>query len=236
MIIIPAIDIKDGKCIRLIRGEISRKISYSLEPLELAMLFEMNGAEWIHIIDIDGALKSSFQNWRLIEEIIRNVKSKIQVGGGIRAISTIEKLLEIGVERVVLSSMVFTNKSLFEEITKKFLEKFIVSIDVNKDTVMLKGWKEEGFKIDKALAYLKNSGISELIFTDIQRDGTLKGVKVEKIKRLTKTGFEIYYAGGVRNEKEIEILKNIRGVKGVIVGRAFLEGKIGLDLLKREKC
>lgn len=232
MIIIPAIDIKDGKCIRLIRGKICREISYSYEPLQLAKLFEKNGAEWIHIVDIDGAIKGNVQNWKIIEEMVRNVKSKIQVGGGVRSISTIEKLLQIGVARVVLSSIVFKNRNLFKEIIKKFPERYIISVDVLNNTVMVKGWIKGGVEIGKALSYLKNSGISEFIFTDIERDGTLNGVKVEKVKELTNMNFKIIYAGGIRNEKEIEILKNIRGIKGVIVGRAFLEGKIGLEILK----
>lgn len=226
MLIIPAIDIKDGRCIRLLKGDFSKKILYSFEPLEIALEFERNGSEWIHIVDIDGALKGEFSNWEIVNKIRKNVKSKIQLGGGINSIPIIEKLINIGVERIILSSVVFKNKKLFEEILKNYREKIIVSLDVMKGKVRIRGWKEESECIESAISYLAELGIYEFIFTDIERDGTMEGVRVEKIEDIISKGFEIYFAGGVRDEKDIEILKLQKGLKGVIVGRAIYEGRI----------
>ncbi len=226
MLIIPAIDIKDGKCLRLLRGDLTKKILYSFDPLELALKFEKNGAEWIHIVDIDGALKGEFSSWKIIKEIKKNVKSKIQIGGGVNSILIVERLIKIGVERIVLSSVVFKKKKLLEELLKIFRKKIIVSLDVMQEKARIRGWKEESLDMESALSYLSKLGISELIFTDIERDGTMEGVRVEKIKEIISKGFEIYYAGGVRDERDIEILKSQKGLKGVIVGRAILEGKI----------
>ncbi len=226
MLIIPALDIKDGKCIRLVKGDLSKVILYPFDPLELASKFERSGAEWIHIVDIDGALRGEISNWEIIHEIAKNVKSKVQVGGGINSIFHVEKLIDIGVKRIVLSSLAFLNKDLFEQLLKEFSEKIIVSLDVRKKRVRIRGWKEEGFALESALSYLSSLGISEFIFTDIERDGTMKGIRMEKIKNITSRGFNIYFAGGVRDERDIEILREQKGVKGVIVGRAILEGKI----------
>ncbi len=171
MLIIPAIDIKNGKCIRLVKGDLSKVILYPFDPLELASKFERSGAEWIHIVDIDGALRGEISNWEIIHEITKNVKSKVQVGGGINSIFHVEKLINIGVKRIVLSSLVFLNKGLFEQLLKEFSEKIIVSLDVRKERVRIRGWKEEGFALESALLYLSSLGISEFIFTDIERDG-----------------------------------------------------------------
>lgn len=226
MLIIPAIDIKNGKCIRLIKGELSKEILYSFDPVQLALEFERNGAEWIHIVDIDGALRGEICNLEIIKEIGKNIKSKIQVGGGINSAFNVEKLLNIGVERVVLSTLPFLNKELFEKLLDEFSEKIILSIDVMKEKVRIRGWKEEGFELEYALSYLSYLGISEFIYTDIERDGTMEGVRLEKIKDITLRGFNIYFAGGVGSERDIEILREEKGLKGVIVGRAILEGKI----------
>lgn len=226
MLIIPAIDISNGRCIRFVKGDLSKMILYPFDPLELALKFERNGAEWIHIVDIDGALRGELSNWKIIHEIAKNVKSKVQVGGGINSALHVEKLIDIGVKRIVLSSLVFLNKELFEQLLKEFSEKIIISLDIKKGKVRMRGWKEEGFTLESALSYLSSLGISEFIFTDIERDGTMEGVRSGKIKYITSRGFDIYFAGGVRDEKDIEILREQEGIKGVIAGRAILEGKI----------
>jgi len=226
MLIIPAIDIKNGKCIRLVRGDFSKEILYSFDPIQLALEFERKGAEWIHIVDIEGALRGEICNWEVIKEIAKNVKSKIQVGGGINSAFNLEKLLNIGVERVVLSTLPFLNKELFEKLLNEFLGRIIVSLDVMSQKVRIRGWKEEVFELKYALSYLSSLGISEFIYTDIERDGTMEGVRLEKIRDITSRGFNIYFAGGVGSEQDIEILREEKGVKGVIVGRAILEGRI----------
>lgn len=226
MLIIPAIDISNGRCIRFVKGDLSKMILYPFDPLELALKFERNGAEWIHIVDIDGALRGELSNWKIIREITKSVKSKVQVGGGINSTLHVEKLIGVGVKRIVLSSLAFLNKELFEQLLKEFSEKIIVSLDIKKGRVRMRGWKGEGLPLKSALSYLSSLGISEFVFTDIERDGTMEGVRLEKIKHITSRGFDIYFAGGVRDERDIEILREQRGVKGVIVGRAILEGKL----------
>ncbi len=226
MLIIPAIDIKNGKCIRLMKGELSKQISYPLNPLDYALALEKKGAEWIHVVDIDGAIKRKFSNLETIGEILRMVKIKVQVGGGIQSAKNVKRLIDMGAKRVVVSTVPFLNSNLFMELVREFGNKIIVSLDVIGDRVRVKGWKEDAFELDRALSFLHSKGIHEIIYTDIERDGTLTGINVERIEKIVSMGFLLYVAGGVRDEKDIKLLREMKGINGVIVGRALLEGKI----------
>ncbi len=226
MLIIPAIDIKNGKCIRLMKGELSKQISYSSKPLDYALALEKKGAEWIHVVDIDGAIKGELSNWETIGEILRMVKIKVQVGGGIQSTKNVERLIDMGAKRVVVSTVPFLNSNLFMEWVREFGNKIIVSLDVVGDRVRVKGWKEDAFELDRALSFLQSMGIHEIIYTDIERDGTLTGINVERIEKIVSMGFLLYVAGGVRDEKDINLLREMKGINGVIVGRALLEGRI----------
>src|SRR3989339_1267332 len=234
MKIIPAIDLINGKCVRLKQGDYSEQKFYSNNPVEVAKKFEDEGADMIHIVDLDGAKNGSQENFKIIENIVKNVKIPVEVGGGIRDEETILKLLNIGVYRIILGTKALENIEFVKEMIGKFgLEKVIVGVDAKNGFVAIKGWQEIS-KI-KAIDLIKNLekvSVQTIIYTDIATDGMLKGPNFEEIFKIRSIfKGELVASGGVSCQEDFLKLKEI-GSDAVIIGRAVYEGKIGLKELK----
>ncbi|MFH1521310.1 MAG: 1-(5-phosphoribosyl)-5-[(5-phosphoribosylamino)methylideneamino] imidazole-4-carboxamide isomerase [Candidatus Micrarchaeota archaeon] len=220
MIIIPAIDLMDGKCVRLVQGEKANVIVYDKTPMEIAEEYESRGVRLIHVVDLDGAFTGQMKNIEIVLALAK--KFPIQVGGGIRSESLIKKLLAGGVKKVILSTLLFKNKTKAEELKKKYFGKLVGSFDFKGGKLSYAGWtKKSNLSFDEVVR-----GLAEIVVTDISRDGTLKGPNIELLKSL-KCSAKIIAAGGVLDVFDLIELKR-SGVYGAIVGRAFLEGRMKL--------
>lgn len=237
MVIYPAIDIKNGKCVRLLQGKFDRETVYYDNPVEAAMLWEKKGFKNIHIVDLDGSLEGKPKNYNLIKKIINSVDIPVQLGGGIRNQSYIDDLLEIGIERVIIGTIAIKNKKLLERLLKDYGDKIAVSIDVRNGFIAVEGWTDTS-NIDSIefASTLKNLGVKTLIYTDISRDGMMKGPNFDVYKKLVKNiDIDIIASGGVSNINDVKKLENI-GVSGCIIGRALYNRKVEYkDLLDVSK-
>jgi phosphoribosylformimino-5-aminoimidazole carboxamide ribotide isomerase len=233
MLIIPAIDLKDGCVVRFVQGRLNKKI-YSRDPVKTAKHWLRQGAKLIHIVDLDGASTGRPKNLNIVKEIAKTIDVPIQFGGGIRKIDTIKTLLNCGIKRVVLGTKATEDRSFLENAFKKFKNRIIVSLDAKGNQILIKGWKNSYLKTDllKFARALKEMGFKQMIYTDILKDGTLSGPNIKGIKGLLKeTGIELIVSGGICSLEDIYRLKLLekRGVVGVIVGKALYEGKFTLS-------
>jgi phosphoribosylformimino-5-aminoimidazole carboxamide ribotide isomerase len=233
MLIIPAIDIKDGCVVRLVQGRLSQKI-YSRSPLETARHWVKQGAKFIHIVDLDGAATGSLQNLRFLKQIKSGTDAKIEFGGGVRNIETIKRLLDLGIERVVLGTRAIEDRVFLRGSFKRFKDRVIVSLDARDSKIYTKGWQRNYSRLDLLdfARGLKKMGFKQIIYTDISKDGTLKGPNIKGIKHLLKgTGLSLIASGGICSLDDIYRLKLMEGegVIGVIVGKALYEGKFTLQ-------
>ncbi|MFA6216244.1 MAG: 1-(5-phosphoribosyl)-5-[(5-phosphoribosylamino)methylideneamino]imidazole-4-carboxamide isomerase [Candidatus Omnitrophota bacterium] len=235
MLLIPAIDIKDGKVVRLTQGRFDKTINvYADEPVVVAKKWAAQGASLIHIVDLDGAALGRPRNLDKVKQIIETIKTPVEFGGGVRTIDTIKELLEAGVSRVILGTKAVEDRNFLEDAFKRFKNKVIVSIDAKSGHILTKGWKEsfEGVEVLEFARQLKSLGFTELIYTDILKDGTLKGPNIEAISvLLKKVGIGVVASGGISNLADISRLKSLEkeGLTGVIVGKALYEGKFTLQ-------
>lgn len=233
MEIIPAIDIIGGACVRLYKGDYEKKIKYSDDPVEVAGKWVECGAKWIHLIDLDGARTGFPQNLGIAVRIKEKHNALIEYGGGIRSLETLKVVLAAGVDKIIIGTKAIENLESLKGFYIKSKGKIIISLDFGKENkVFKKGWLSGSdmdlFDLGKKI---KDTGINEVIITDISRDGTLEGVNVDVIKEfLMKTHLEIYVAGGVSGINDIKKLKVIEsyGIKGIIIGKALYEEKINL--------
>ena len=238
MIIIPAIDLKNGKCVRLKQGEMDRDTVYSEEPHKVAKEFEKLGVERLHIVDLNGAFSGKPENLVSIKNIIENCSMVTELGGGIRDIATIEKYLSLGLDYIILGTVIIENKELVKTACKNFPGRIIAGIDAKDGKVAVKGWKEitdiDAFSLAEEMA---DYGVREIIYTDISRDGMQTGVNFEAVVSMQKKiNIPVIASGGVNDFRDIEILKN-NGVYGVITGRAVYEGTLNLaEALETVKC
>ena len=233
MLIIPAIDIKDGCVVRLRQGKFTHKKTYSCDPLKTAGFWASQGARLIHIVDLDGAATGRPKNLALVKKIAGNTAASIQFGGGVRNIATIKTLLKSGVKRVVVGTRAVQDPSFLKKACKLFKNKVIVSIDARGQKVSIRGWRGSAGSMDilKFTRILKEAGMREFIYTDILKDGTLKGPNLKNIKELlAKTGMKIIASGGVSSLRDLAKLKSLesRGLCGVIIGKALYEGRFTL--------
>lgn len=232
MIIFPAIDLRDGKCVRLLRGDFSKETVYSDHPEEIALRWEREGAEFLHVVDLDGALAGKPRNTDVIQKILSAVQIPIEVGGGIRTLETIENTLELGVRRVILGSAAVQNRSLVKEACRRYGDRIVVGIDAKDGIVAIDGWGVSGGISAIELAQeLSSFGLKTIIYTDIARDGTLSGVNIEATSKLAaESGVDIIASGGVWSLEDIHALKKREpeGIIGVITGKSIYEGTLSL--------
>ena len=228
----PAIDLKDGKCIRLKKGALNKATYYDVDPIEQAEIFFSQGAKWIHIVDIDGAFKGTTVNHKKILKIKKRVNCKIQVGGGIRKKGTIEEFINNGIDRIVLGTKAVHDPVFLEDMSKKFPHKIAVGIDSKNGMVATDGWAKttESSYLDAAKKF-EDLGVSTCIFTDINRDGMMRGVNLEQTKSLlSRCNLDLIISGGVSCMSDLIKIKDIKTKKiiGVIVGKALYEKKISV--------
>ena len=234
MKVFPAIDIKNGKCVRLLKGDFNQSTEYEKSPIDQAKAFSDLGYKDIHVIDLDGALNEKPVNGKLIEEICKIKKLRIQIGGGIRSNDHIKKLIDIGVDRVVLGTIAVEDTKLLENICSKFKNKIAVAIDVRNGFIALRGWKEQTkILASDFLMKIKNIGVSRIIYTDIERDGTMTRPNLPetlKIAKLVKNIIPVVVSGGVGSINDIVAIKQLEAdLEGVIVGKAIYDGRLTHD-------
>ncbi len=233
MIIFPAIDIKNGKCVRLEQGDFNKEKVFSENPAEIAKNFEKLGAQYIHLVDLDGALGGELKNKEVISKIIEAVNIPLELGGGIRNLERIEELIDLGISRVILGTIAIENPKIVEQAIKKFgSDKIVVGIDAKKDMVAIKGWVE--ISTTKTLDLVKQMekiGVKTIIYTDIAKDGMLEGVNIEEIVKITKnSSINVVASGGVASIEDIKQLKKLNNpqIEGVITGKAIYEKRLDL--------
>ena len=232
MLILPAIDLRGGNCVRLVKGDFKQETIYSEHPEEIALRLEGEGAEFLHVVDLDGALAGEPQNMDAIKRILQAVTIPVEVGGGIRSMESIDRLLSIGVSRVILGSVAVHKEELVQEACSTYGNRIVVGIDAKKGIVATDGWEKSGGISAVELAKkLGAFGLETIIYTDISRDGTLSGVNVTETAHLARaSGIKVIASGGVKSISDIEELKKREcdGIIGVIVGKSIYEGTLSL--------
>lgn len=235
MIIFPAIDIKDNSCVRLTQGDFDKVKVYSEEPVDVAREWEGEGAEFLHLVDLDGARDESFGNKKSIEKIVENVNIPVQIGGGIRSIEKVKYLLELGVNRVILGTVAIENPELVKELLDIYGdEKIVVSIDAKDGKVATRGWEVvsevDSIELCKKLEVM---GVKTIVYTDISKDGMLQGPNFEIYEKLLQeTDLDVIVSGGVSSMEDIEKLKKINPY-GVIIGKAFYDNLLNFKEVKQ---
>lgn len=232
MIVIPAIDIKDGKVVRLSQGKFHEITIYSDDPVTIAKRWEKVGAPWLHVVDLDGAEKGEIKNFPIIAEIVKVVKIPVQMGGGIRTADDIEKLLSSGIRRVILGTKVVEDKVFLKKIIEQWADRVIVSLDCSRGIVAEKGWTSlSNLKATNFAKELEDLGLNTLIYTDITRDGTMQGPNINGINEiLNSVNIPVIASGGVASLEDIKKLKALgpKKLMGVIIGKALYEGQFYL--------
>ena len=237
MKILPAIDIKDKKCIRLVKGDFDNKTEYKMSPVDQAGKYKDCGFKNIHIVDLDGALTGETVNLDIIKEIINKFDLKIEVGGGIRTIDSIKKYIDEGVEKVILGSAAIKDKNFLKEACQKFPNKIALGLDAKDGYLSVSGWIENSNQL--TLDYLKevnDFGVSRLIYTDIDRDGMKQSPNFEEtVKIANVSNCPVIISGGVSSIDDIKKAKGLnKNIEGIIVGKAIYDGDIKLEELAKE--
>ena len=236
MKIFPAIDIKDKKCVRLIKGNFNNKTEYEVSPVDQAGKYKDHGFKNLHIVDLDGALTGETINLDVIQEIVHKYDLKIEVGGGIRTIDSIKKYTDVGVEKVILGSAAIKDKNFLKEACQKFTNQIALGLDAKDGYLSVSGWKENSNQL--TLNFLKevnNYGASRLIYTDINRDGTKQGPNFEETSKVADvSNCPVIISGGVSSINDIKKAKGVKNIEGIIVGKAIYDGDIKLEELARE--
>jgi len=238
MIIFPAIDIKDGKCVRLVRGDFDKMTAYKNTPFDQAKIYLQNGFKNIHIVDLDGALKGKSSNSNIIKEIIKNLKLKIQIGGGVRTIDDVDNWVKSGVDKVIIGTAAVENKDLLKSACEKFKDKIAISLDVKDGFIFLSGWKKQTniLAVD-FIKEIQNFGISRIIYTDINKDGTKKGPNIkDTIELSSKVKIPFIISGGISSIEDIKRIKSLNNsnIEGVIVGKSIYDGDIKINELAKQ--
>ena len=237
MKIFPAIDIKDKKCVRLVKGDFNNKTEYEISPVDQADKYKDYGFKNLHIVDLDGALTGKTVNLNVIQEIVKKFDLKIEVGGGIRTIDSIQKYTDAGVEKVILGSAAIKDKNFLNQACQKFSNKIALGLDAKDGYLSVSGWKENSNQL--TLDYLKevnHFGVSRLIYTDINRDGMKQSPNFEETSKVAKvSNCPVIISGGVSSIDDIKKAKSLNtNIEGIIVGKAIYDGDIKLDELAKE--
>jgi phosphoribosylformimino-5-aminoimidazole carboxamide ribotide isomerase len=229
LILYPAIDLRNGNCVRLERGDFRTEVVFNENPLSQARSFEDSGCEWIHIVDLDGALTGNQENRSQILEIRKKTNLKMQIGGGIRDLDTIKFWKNLGIDRVILGTLAVTSPTIVKQALDTFNGGLGLALDVRKDKVATKGWIEDSTQSVFDLAKnFENCGVEVIIFTDIEKDGLMEGLNLEKTKRLADSvTIPIIASGGLNSLDDLKLAKkSIPNLNGIISGKAIYEGKI----------
>ena len=233
MIIFPAIDLKDGKCVRLYKGDFNKTTIFNSSPYNQALQFKKKGFTDLHLVDLDGALKGKSKNKKIIIKIIKNINLNVQLGGGIRTLKQISFWIKNGVSTIVVGTMAVKNPKILKKACDLFPGRIAVALDVRNDFLAIKGWVEQTkIKFIDFVKKLENFGVSKIIYTDINRDGTKTGVNIVKLKKIINSvNIPVVASGGVSNIADIKKLSNIDQLEGVIVGKAIYDKTISLNKL-----
>jgi phosphoribosylformimino-5-aminoimidazole carboxamide ribotide isomerase len=236
MKIFPAIDIKDKKCVRLVKGDFDKKTEYEMSPVDQARRYKNHGFKNLHIVDLDGALTGETVNLNIIQDIVGKFDLNVEVGGGIRNSNSIKKYFDAGVEKVILGSAAIKDKKFLKEACKKFPNKIALGLDAKDGYLSVSGWKESSNQL--TLDYLKevnDYGVSRLIYTDINRDGMKQSPNFDETAKVAETSnCPVIISGGVSSIDDIKKAKNLKNVEGIIVGKAIYDGDIKLEELVKE--
>ncbi len=232
MLIIPAIDLKEGRCVRLLKGEEGTETVFSGNPSDVARRWEDCGAGLIHLVDLDGAFSGRPRNLDVIKDIVKSVSSSVQVGGGIRDLKTIECYMELGVRRVILGTAAFYDRDLLIEACERFPRRIAVGVDTKMGRIAVRGWKEVmDLDTGSILNDLKSVGVSVVIHTDVDRDGTMEGVNLDSTREFVRSSpIPVVASGGIGKMEDIEGLSSLEeyGLIGVILGKSIYTGRIDL--------
>lgn len=232
MLIIPAVDIKQGRCVRLLQGRMDAETCFSNEPWQMALKWEKQGAELIHLVDLDGAVGKKVKNLDSIKKIVKEVTVPVQVGGGIRSSETVKMYLDLGVSRVIIGSEALYNPDFVRDACKLFPGQIVVAIDARDGMVAVEGWTEiSGTRAVDLAKKFEQSGVAAINFTDIHRDGMQTGPNIEETEKLAEAvDIPVVASGGVSSIGDIKNLLALeeKGVTGVITGRALYEGTLDL--------
>ena len=236
MKIFPAIDIKDKKCVRLIKGDFDNKTEYQISPVEQAGKYKDHGFKNLHIVDLDGALTGETVNQNIIKDIVIKFDLKVEIGGGIRNLDNIKKYIDAGVEKVILGSAAIKDKNFLKEACEKFPNKIALGLDAKDGYLSVSGWKENSNQL--TLDYLKevnDYGFSRLIYTDINRDGMKQSPNFNETSKIAEiSNCPVIVSGGVSSIDDIKKAKKLKNVEGIIVGKAIYDGDIKLEELVKE--
>lgn len=235
MILLPAIDIKDGRCVRLFQGDYSQVTTYDDDPVRVAQRWQEAGANWLHVVDLDGAAQGFPVNEALIARIRQSTHLHIEVGGGLRSLASIERMLALGVDRVILGTIAITNRLLLREAVQRWQERIVVGIDARDGLVAIAGWRESApIRATELAQELSAEGVQRFVYTDIARDGALSGPNFVALAQMQRATFAALIAsGGVSSLTDLHQLAR-SGVEGAIVGKAIYSGDVDLAQALRE--
>lgn len=235
MILLPAIDLYEKKVVRLTRGDYAQMTVYNDDPVAQAKLFQDAGAQWLHTVDLEGAKDGSTPNYSVIEAICKDTSLKVEIGGGIRSLDTIQKYLDAGVERVILGTKAVTDPAFLEESLDKFGSHIAVGVDIKDGKIAIKGWLETAQdSVEDFFTKLCKLGVSTVICTDVSKDGMLSGTNVDLYRQLSqKFSLDLIASGGVSSQEDLTRLKAL-GLYGAILGKALYTGALDLKTALRE--
>ncbi len=240
MIILPAIDIKDGQCVRLYQGDYAKATVYDSDPAQVAARWHKAGAKWIHIVDLDGAVQGYPVNLELLKRVRAATHVPIEVGGGLRSMEHIERVFDVGVDRVILGTIAITNRMLLQEALVRYGDRIAIGLDARDGKVAIAGWSEtSGITATDLASELSGLGVRRFIYTDIARDGAMNGPNIEAIARMQEAitqstnSYSLIASGGVSSLADLHVLAAM-GVEGAIVGKALYTGDIDLHAAIRE--
>ena len=236
MKIFPAIDIKDKKCVRLVKGNFENKTEYEMSPVDQAGKYKDFGFKNLHIVDLDGALTGETVNLGIIEEIVSKFDLKIEIGGGVRNFESIKKYTDAGIDKVILGSAAIKDKNFLKEACKRFPNKIALGLDAKDGYLAVSGWKENSNQLTTDfLQEINDYGVSRLIYTDINRDGTKQSPNFEETSKIAEiSNCPVIISGGVSSMDDIRKAKSLKNIEGIIVGKAIYDGDIKLEELAKE--
>ena len=236
MKIFPAIDIKDKRCVRLIKGDFDNKTEYEISPSDQAGKYKDHGFKNLHIVDLDGALTGKMVNLDIIQAIVSKFDLKVEIGGGIRNFESIQKYIDVGVEKVILGSAAIKDKIFLKEACEKFSDKIALGLDAKDGYLSVSGWKENSNQLTiDYLNEVNDYGVSRLIYTDINRDGMKQSPNFEETSKVAEiSNCPVIISGGVSSIEDIKKAKSLKNIEGIIVGKAIYDGDIKLDELVKE--